>query len=201
MKRISAGALFLALATIITLSTPSPVMAEDQYIFGIMANRTAIEMQGEAGFYLQPSTFYAGANGVYHEDRYRMLGAHAMVGNVIYPGLTGKIGFKGYFGRFERSNRNNQDLGALAFVVSASYDLSDVIAAHYIPVILHATFSAGPRPTSFSDTERFFEGVLAADWMFLENAAITASFRYVDAKFDEWSRSHGTGYLGFKFVF
>ncbi len=201
MKRVSPGAFFLALSMIVALSNPSPVTAEDQYIFGIMANRTAIEMQGEAGFYLQPSTFYAGVNGVYHEDRYRMLGAHALIGNVIHPGLTGKLGFKGYFGRFERSNRNNQDLAAIAFVVSASYDLSDVIAAHYIPVILHATLSAGPRPTSFSDTKRFFEGVLAADWMFLENAAITAKLRYVDAKFDEWSRSHGSGYLGFKFIF
>ena len=201
MTRISAGALFFLLVTIIPLTSPSTVMAEDQYIFGIMANRTAIEIQGEGGFYLQPSTFYAGANGVYHEDRYSMLGAHAMVGNVIYPGLTGKIGFKGFFGRFEASNRNDQDLAALAFVVSASYDLSEVIATHYIPVILHATISAGPQPTSFSDTERFYEGVLATDWMFLENAAITASFRYVDAKFDEWSRTHGTAYLGFKFVF
>ena len=191
----------ILLFTLILLILPKPGMPQDNFTFGIQANQTAIEVLGEVGFYLQPSTFYVGANGVYFEDRYSMGGLHAMVGNVVAPGLTGKIGFKGAAGKFKRSGIDDPNLYALAFSISGRYDLSEVIAAHYIPVILHATVSIAPKPLSFDDTERFFETTFGADWMFLENAAITASYRFVDAKFEEWRRSHGGGYLGFKFIF
>ncbi len=186
---------------IAVLLLPAQSIAQDRFMFGILANHTAIEVLGEAGFYTQPSTVYAGASGVFYEDRYTMLGAHAMVGNKIHGGFTGKIGFKGFWGEYERTGHDDQNILALAFSISGSYDLSNVIAARYVPIVLHATASISPSPTSFDDTERFFEGIVAADWMFLQNAAITASFRYIDAKFKKWSRSHGSGYLGFKFVF
>lgn len=197
MKKICISICFMLF---VLLMIPESGIARDSYTFGIQANRKAIEVFGEGGFDMQPSTLYAGANGLYYEDKYSMLGVHAMVGNVIYPGLTGKLGFKGVGGEFKRSGRNNQTVLALAFSISGTYDLSDVIATHYIPIILHATFNLSPKPLSFNDTETFMEAVLAADWMFLENAAVTASFRYLDVDFDDWDRSHGSGYLGFKFI-
>lgn len=201
MKRIFLHSLLLLFCLLAIPAEAVSRESRDSFTFGIQANRTAIEVFGEAGFHIQPSTVYVGGNGLYYEDKYRMASIHTMVGNVIHRGMTGKIGFKGVAGRFERKGRDKQDLRALAFSISGSYDLSEVIATRYVPVILHATFSYSPKPLSFNDTERFFEGLLAADWMFLENAAITASFRYLDLNFDTWDRSHGSGYFGFKFIF
>jgi hypothetical protein len=190
----------LILITVLTV-IPAKVMARDTFLFGIQANSSAVEVLGEAGILLKPSTFYAGANGIYFEDKYSMLGVHAMVGNVISPGLTGKVGFKGVTGKFKRSGRDDPSLLAVGFSVSGRYNLAEVIATHYVPVILHATVTISPKPLSFNDTNRFFEGILGIDWMFLENAAITASFRYLDVGFDQWDRTHGSGYGGLKFIF
>ncbi len=130
-----------------------------------------------------------------------MASMHAMVGNVIQHGFTGKLGFKSFYGEFDRSAHEDPRLLSLAFSISGEYDLSEVIASHYVPVVLHATLSYSPKPLSFEDTDQSFEGILAADWMFLENAAITATFRYLDIDFDHWDRTHGSAYLGFKFIF
>lgn len=198
MKKIHARALFLTIALVVL---PASAAARDQFSLGIQANRSAVEVFGEAAFAFAPSTFYAGASGLYYEDRYAIASIHAMIGNVIRHGFTGKLGFRGYGGEFTRSSHSNPDLYGAAFSVSGHYDLSDVIASRYVPVILHGTFSFSPKPLSFNDTERIFEAILAADWKFLENAAITAGFRYLDVKFDHWDKSHGSGYLGFKFIF
>jgi len=186
---------------VVFVMLPGELFAKSQFMFGIQANRTAIEIFGEKGFYIQPSTIYVGARGLYYEDNYSVFGLHAMVGNVIHRGLTGKIGFKGAAGEFKRRGKDNQDLAALAFSIAGSYDLSEIVASHYVPVILNVNLNYSPRPLSFEDSERFFEALLSADWMFLENAAITACFRYLDVNFNDWGRSHGSGYLGFKFVF
>ncbi|MGM0402382.1 MAG: hypothetical protein ACQEQN_01560 [Thermodesulfobacteriota bacterium] len=198
MKKICLQLLLVAVAL---FTLPAPGAARESFLFGIQANRSAIDLQAEIRFHTQPSTLYAGANGLYYEDKYSIFSTHAMVGNVISRGLTGKIGFKGFVGEYERSRHYDPDLLALAFSISGSYDLSEVIITHYVPVILHATISYSPRPISFDDTERFFESLFAADWMFLENAAITASVRYLDVHFKQWESSHGSGYLGFKFIF
>ncbi len=198
MKRICLQLCVFAMALFII---PAPGASQEEFLFGIQANRSALDLYAETRFYTQPSTVYIGANGLYYEDKYSVFGIHAMVGNVVSRGLTGKIGFKGFAGEFKRPRNKNPDLLALAFSISGSYDLSEVIATHYVPVIFHTTLSYSPRPMSFDDTERFVEAMLSADWMFLENAAITASVRYLDVDFGEWERSHGSGYLGFKFIF
>lgn len=189
------------LSAVFFFMLPAELFAQSQFMFGIQANRSAIEIFGEKGFYIRPSTIYVGANGLYYEDKYTVYGVHAMVGNVIHRGLTGKIGFKGAGGEFKRRGKDNPDLAALAFSVSGRYDLSEIVASHYVPLILHVTLNYSPRPLSFKDSERFFETLLSADWMLLENAAITACFRYLDVNFNGWSRTHGSGYLGFKFIF
>ncbi len=198
MKRICLPLLVFA---VVLLIVPAPGSSQERFLFGIQANRSAVELYAESQFDTQPSTVYLGANGLYYEDKYSIFGIHTMVGNVISRGLRAKIGFKGVAGEFKRTRHKNPDLLALGFSISGSYDLSEVIATHYVPVIFHATISYSPRPMSFDDTERFFEALLAADWMFLENAAITAGARYLDVDFGQWERSHGSGYLGFKFVF
>ena len=198
MKRVCVPLLFLL---VLSLAKPVAGADKDVYMIGIHANHNAVEAFGEMGLYLQPSTMYFGANGLYYENRYAMLGVHAMIGNVVHRGLTGKIGFKGVAGELKRSGNDNPDILALAFSISGSYNLSDVIVTHYVPVILHATLSISPKPLSFDDTELFLETVLGVDWMILENAAITGSFRYLYIDFDDLDRSHGSGYLGFKFVF
>jgi hypothetical protein len=191
-----------ALMIIIVLSViPVNAMARDTFSFGIQANSNAVEFLGEAGILLKPSTFYAGGNGIYFEDKYSMLGVHGMVGNLISPGLTGKVGFKGVTGKFKRPRHDDSNLLAIGFSVSGRYNLAEVIATHYVPLILHATVTVSPKPLSFNETNRFFEGILGVDWMFLENAAVTASFRYLDVGFDLWDRTHGSGYGGLKFIF
>lgn len=198
MKRICAQTLLLS---IILLMIPEQALSRNNFSFGVLANYNAIEVLGETGIHLKPSTLYVGANGVYYEDKYSVYGIHTMVGNEISHGLTGKIGFKGVTGKFKHTRHDDPSLLALGFSISGQYNLSKVIASHYVPVILHATFTFGPKPLSFSDTEHFFETILGADWMFLENAAISASFRYLDVGFDQWDRTHGSGYGGFKFIF
>ncbi len=187
------------------LLLPALAHAQDQLAFTIQANQSAIEVIGEAAFNLAPSKMFAGANMLYKEDEYSMLGIHTMVGNAIHTqALTGKIGFKGVVGEVERSG-SDSDLLALAFSVAAVYDLSDVVAAYYIPLSLSATLNIAPQPLAFSDTDEFVEGIAALDWRILENGIITLSYRYIEMDFEdrrgEWQMNDSEGYLGFKFLF
>jgi|GEM_PF-1268930 len=183
---------------------PGTLMAQDQFSLTLQANQSAIEFIGEAGFHLPPSTLYVGTNVLYDEDDYTVVGLQGHVGNIVeYEGLTGKVGLKAVVGDFEHPVEDS-DLMALAFSAGVQYDLSDVVASYYIPVILSGTLNIGPKPLSFDDTDEYIEAVAAVDWKFLENAAITASYRYIEVDFERpvrWQKTDRDGYLGVKFIF
>lgn len=186
------------------LLAPAPLLAQDNFGVALQANDSAIEFIGDAGFEIPPSKIYATANYLYNEDEYTIFGLQGLVGNAVqFEGLTGKIGFKGFVGDFERPYQDSQLLG-IAFSAGAAYDLADVMPPYYVPVILSATLNVGPKPLCFDDTEEYLEAIFAVDWKILENGAITASYRHLDVDFNQpvdWHESDNPVYLGVKFMF
>lgn len=182
---------------------PGLVFAQDHYSVGIQANQSAIEVMGEMGFELPPSMLTFGGNFLYDEDEYDLYGLHARVGNIVDANaLSGQLGFKGVAGEVE--GRVDSDVLGIAFSAGVQYDLSKAIAAHYIPVTLHATFNLGPKPMSFSDTDEYMELVAGLDWKVLENGAVMLNYRYLEVDFDDpdkWQKTDNAGYVGFKFMF
>ncbi|MGM0451639.1 MAG: YfaZ family outer membrane protein [Thermodesulfobacteriota bacterium] len=183
---------------------PGMAFAQDHYNVGIQANQSAIEVMGEMGFDLPPSTLTFGGNFLYDEDEYDLYGLHARVGNIIAANaLSGKLGFKAVAGEVE-GGRADSDVWALAFSAGAEYDLSKAIASHYVPVTLRATLNLGPKPMSFDDTDEYVEFIAGLDWKVLENGAVMLNYRYLEIDFDDpvnWQKTDNAGYVGFKFMF
>ncbi len=175
----------------------------DTFSFKLLANRSAIDSGFDTVSHVKGDTFVTGISGVYNEDEYKILFAKAMVKNdLLINGLEGSLGFKGSWGEAEK-HQQEADILNIAFALSVAYDLS-IAYSEQFPVMISVTAGYSPQPLCFQDTEEFFETVAEVDWKVFENAALVASYRYINIDFDEnirWKKKDSTGYVGLRFSF
>ncbi|MFW6081412.1 MAG: YfaZ family outer membrane protein [Desulfosalsimonas sp.] len=201
MKRIFQMAVT---ALTLLLILPAGTFAQQRSDLGLQVNDSALEVLAGIEFPATPGQMRLDANAVYEDDEYKMLGASLTIGDtVVTPGLTGRLGFRGVLGEFERPGKDS-DLYAAAFVMGAEYDLSSAYISRYIPVVLHATLNFGPSPLCFDDTDEYIELNGGVEWWIIENAALMLNFRYIDVEFDDpvrWDETDSAAYGGIKFRF
>jgi hypothetical protein len=177
-------------------------MAVD-YTFKLVTNRSALESELEAIFPSFNSTMTTGISGVYQSDDYKIVCAKALIGNEIFVrGLSGGLGLKAALGEAEKRNIED-DIASLGFTAAISYDLSKEFGPD-IPVTFLSSLTLAPEPLCFSDTSEFFEFLLECDWKVLEQAAVVASYRYLEVEFEnrrDWQTTNNTGYIGLKLFF
>ena len=194
----------LPLMLLLMLVMPASGLCQDRYEIGLRVNDSAIEAIGAMEFTMMPGKMRIDANGLYEDDAYKIIGTSVTFGDeVITPGLTGRLGFRGVLGDMERPGKDS-NLLAGAFVVGADYDLSSAYISHYIPLILHADLNIGPSPICFDDTEEYIEANFGIDWMIIQNAALMLHFRFLEAEFDDpvkWQENDRAVYGGIKFRF
>ena len=193
----------LSALVISILVSMTSVSSADNFSFKLLANRSAIDSGVDAVIRVKDSNLVTGVSGVYDEDDYKILFARAMVKNeLIIDGLQGMIGFQGGWGEAEKHQREG-DLLNIAFALSVAYDLS-VAYSNQFPVTLSASISFSPQPLCFRDADEFFEILAEIDWKVLENAALVASYRYIEMDFKKetrWEKADSAGYVGLKFSF
>jgi len=173
------------------------------YNLKLVANQSAVESELEVIFPSFNSIMTTGVSGVYQDDDYKMICAKALIGNEIFvQGLTGGLGLKAALGEAEKRNFED-DIAVLGFTAAASYDLSKEFGRD-VPVTLLSSLTLAPQPLCFSDTDKFFEFLLECDWKVLEQAAVVASYRYLNMDFENkgsWEQRNSTGYIGLKLFF
>ena len=198
--------LVLILGTILTLLMLTPVsgFSQDRYEVGLRVNDSAIECIAGMEFTAMPGKMRIDANGLYEDDAYTMVGTSITFGDeVLTPGLTGRLGFRGVLGDFDRPG-SDSNLVSAAFTLAADYDLSSAYLSYYIPLVLHADVNFGPSPVCFDDTEEYIEANAGVDWMIIQNAALMLNLRYLEVEFDDpvkWQEDDWALYGGVKFRF
>ncbi|MFP4194755.1 MAG: YfaZ family outer membrane protein [Desulfobacterales bacterium] len=194
----------IAAVLILILILPATAFSQNNSELGLQVNDSAVEILAGTEFQVTPGQMRIDGNYVYEEDEYTMLGAALTIGDTaITPGLTGRLGFRGVYGEFERPG-SDSNLFSTAFVMKAEYDLSSAYISHYIPVTLHAGLNFAPSPLCFDDTDEYLEFMGGAEWWIIENAAVMLNFRYIDVEFDdpvEWEEDYSSLYGGIKFRF
>ncbi|MFW5936448.1 MAG: hypothetical protein ACOCS6_00170 [Desulfosalsimonas sp.] len=194
----------LPLILMLVLALPVSGFSQDRYEMGLRVNNSAIEAIAAMEYTAMPGKMRIDANGLYEDDAYKMIGSSITFGDeVITPGLTGRLGFRGVLGDFERPGKDSK-LVAAAFVLGADYDLSSAYISYYIPLILHADVNIGPSPICFDDTDEYIEANFGVDWMIIQNAALMLHFRFLEAEFEEpvnWQENDRAVYAGIKFRF
>jgi len=204
MKRKTVIFLSLCLSVIGTLLLPGAGVAQDRFEFGLQANPSAIEAMGSMEIDIPPSVLILGGNVLIDEDDYDLVGFQTLVGNIVdVRALSGQLGFKAVAGEAERRG-SDSDVLALAFSAGAQYDLSQALGRSDIPVTLHGFLHYAPDPTSFDDSDEYFEFIAGADWKILENGALMANFRYLEMDFEDpvrWQETDNDLYVGMKFMF
>lgn len=180
----------------------TPCQATD-YAFKLVANRSALEGDFEIMFPSFDNIMTTGFGAVYQSDDYKFASAKALMGNEIFVrGLSGGLGFKAAAGEAEK-HRIEDDIAALGFTAALSYDLSKEFGRN-VPVTLLSSITIAPEPLCFSDSEEFFEFLLECDWKVFAQAALVASYRYIEIEFDNrrhWQKTDSTGYVGMKLFF
>lgn len=201
MKRIFCR---IAPVLILILILPASAFAQNRSDIGLQVNGSAFEVLGGTEFSVTPGQMRLDGNVVYEDDDYKMLGIAVTIGDTaITPGLTGRLGFRGVYGEFERPGKDSHLLST-AFVMKLEYDLSSAFITHYIPVTLNAGLNFAPSPLCYDDTDRYLEFTGGAEWWVIENAALMLNFRYIDVEFDDpvqWDESYSSAYGGIKFRF
>ncbi len=194
----------LPLILMLVLVLPASGFSQDRYEVGLRVNNSAIEAIAAMEYTTMPGKVRIDANGLYEDDDYKMIGSSITFGDeVITPGLTGRLGFRGVLGDFDRPGKDS-NLVAAAFVLGADYDLSSAYLSYYIPLILHADVNIGPSPICFDDTEEYIEANFGVDWMIIQNAALMIHFRFLEAEFEDpvkWQENDRAVYAGIKFRF
>ncbi|MBS3754674.1 MAG: hypothetical protein KGY56_03140 [Desulfobacterales bacterium] len=194
----------LPLTLLLVLVMPASGFSQDRYEIGLRVNNSAIEAIAAMEYTAMPGKMRIDANGLYEDDLYKMIGTSITFGDeVITPGLTGRLGFRGVLGDFDRPGKDS-NLVAAAFVLGADYDLSSAYISYYIPLILHADVNIGPSPICFDDTEEYIEANFGVDWMIIQNAALMLHFRFLEAEFEDpvkWQENDRAVYAGVKFRF
>jgi hypothetical protein len=192
----------LMLSTVFVWGAVTESLAMD-YNLKLVANQSALESELEAIFPSFNSIMTTGISGVYQSDDYKMLCAKALIGNEIFvQGLTGGLGLKAALGQAEKRHVED-DIATLGFTAAVSYDLSKEFGRD-VPVTLLSSLTLAPQPLCFSDTDKFFEFLLECDWKVLEQAAVVASYRYLNIDFENdanWEKINSTGYIGLKLFF
>ncbi|MFZ2630955.1 MAG: YfaZ family outer membrane protein [Desulfosalsimonadaceae bacterium] len=173
------------------------------YTLKLVANQSAIESEFEALIPSFNSMVTTGVGGVYQSDDYKIAYAKALFGNEIFVrGLSGGLGLKGALGEAEKRHIED-DIASLGFTAALSYDLSKEFGPD-IPVTFLSSMTLAPEPLCFSDTDGFFEFMLECDWKVLEQAAVVASYRYLNIDFKpdtNRQKIDSTGYVGLKLFF
>lgn len=186
------------------LLLPGTGAAQDRFEFGLQANPSAIEAMGSMEIDIPPSVLILGGNVLIDEDDYDLVGFQTLVGNIVdVQALSGQLGFKAVAGEAERRG-SDSDVLALAFSAGVQYDLSRALSRSDIPVTLHGFLHYAPDPTSFDDSDEYFEFIAGADWKILENGALMANFRYLEMDFEDpvrWQETDNDLYVGMKFMF
>lgn len=186
------------------LLLPGAGTAQDRFEFGLQANASAIEAMGNVEFDMPTGVLTLGGNILVDEDDYDLFGFQTLVGNVIdIEALTGQLGFKAVAGEAERPG-SDSDVLVLAFSAGVQYDLSRALSRSDIPVTLHSYLHYAPDPTSFDDSDEYFEFIAGADWKILENGALIANYRYLEMDFEDpvnWQEIDNELYVGMKFMF
>ncbi|MCF8025124.1 MAG: YfaZ family protein [Desulfobacteraceae bacterium] len=193
-----------AIVLILLLILPAAGFSQERFDLGLQVNNSAIEVLAGIELPTMPGQMRVDANGLYEDDEYKMIGASLTIGDtVITPGLTGRLGFRGIVGKFERTGKDS-DLYSSAFVLEAEYDLSSAYLSYYIPVTLRAGANFGPSPLCFGDTENYMELTAGVEWWIIENAALMLNFRYIDVEFNDpvkWDETDSAAYGGIKLRF
>ena len=195
-------ALLTLMLTGLSVCCVTDTLAVD-YTLKLVANQSAIESELEAQIPTFNSMVTTGVGGVYQSDDYKIAYAKALFGNEIFVrGLNGGLGLKGAFGQAEKRHIED-DIASLGFTAALSYDLSKEFGPD-IPLTFLSSMTLAPEPLCFSDTDGFFEFMLECDWKVLEQAAVVASYRYlnIDYKPDTDRQTiDSTGYVGLKLFF
>ncbi len=175
----------------------------DEFDFRLSTNKNALDSEMNGLFNISNTVVMPGISVVYDNDDYKILFLKALITNEVFiDGLTGGLGFKGAWGRAEKSDINGDVLN-LGFMCYASYDLSKTDLNHY-PVILSSSLCFSPEPLSFVDTKEFIEILAECSWKILDQASLVLNYRYIGIDFTnsrKWRKSDSTGYIGLKFSF
>ena len=193
--------LTLMLSGILTCRSTDALAVD--YTLKLVANQSAIESEFEALIPSFNSIVTTGLSGVYQSDDYKIAYAKALFGNEIFVrGLSGGLGLKAALGEAEKTYVED-DIATLGFTAAVSYDLSKEFGPD-IPVTFLSSLTLAPEPLCFSDTDGLFEFLLECDWKVLEQAAVVASYRYLNVDFKHninWQKIDSTGYVGLKLFF
>jgi hypothetical protein len=102
------------------------------------------------------------------------------------PGLSFELGLKGVIGDIDE-NRRDGDLMALAFLLSAAYEIPKTVSP--IPVEVSADLSVAPNALCFLDSERYLEVGTDVAFRIVENAAIVLGYKAIKVRIHEHHRA------------
>ncbi|MDL1977170.1 MAG: hypothetical protein LWX52_03585 [Deltaproteobacteria bacterium] len=184
---------------------PKTASSKETFLAALYANDSSLETRFDYKRDFDPGSLIAGFGAIWHEnnEKYDMYDLMAgMESEALTTNLRFALGIKGLLGDAKKTDLDG-DLLALGFLVSASYDLPEMITP--IPTQVYASFCMAPGPLCYQDSKSYRDVNAGMDFYIIERAAIVLRYKYLRVHFDEsvsnWRFSDESVFLGFKLKF
>ncbi|MGE0083775.1 MAG: hypothetical protein AB7S75_05080 [Desulfococcaceae bacterium] len=189
-----------------------PARLPDRYPrYSIEINGNSSSFEGRLGLRIPilPNSVFFGLGGMTSDKDFYMISTEVAYGNLMLnQKLCLDIGLKGVLGGSEEYDLK-EDIGAVALMIKTEYNLPYIEFGYdrYIDLDIFGELSMSPEPLTFGDGVSFMESRFGLNINLAQNkrSAIILGYRYVMMEFDkegeDWDKSDGSGYIGFRVRF